>query len=153
MRIKLFICFISLKFVFCSWFVQVCEYQSVNLLLSKHWHKLNWFANFHHIIENMKLICRPFTRCCASAASNAWDGDSCYRCLRCLSVTWLISTSLCKNGWTDQDAVWGEHCPWNIVLDVGPDPPQRGEGGLLLDFRIPSYLKRLKLEAWNLACI
>jgi len=27
--------------------------------------------------------------------------------------------------------------PWNIVLDVGPDPPQRGEGGPLLNFETP----------------
>jgi len=27
----------------------------------------------------------------------------------CLSVTRLSSASLCKNGWTDQDPVWGEH--------------------------------------------
>jgi len=27
----------------------------------------------------------------------------------CLSVTQLNSASLCKNGWTDQDAVSGEH--------------------------------------------
>jgi len=37
---------------------------------------------------------------------------------------------MCKNGCTDQDDVWGEHSggPWNILLDVGSDPPQRGEG-------------------------
>jgi len=33
----------------------------------------------------------------------------------CLSVTRLISASVCKNGWTDQDAIRGEHSrgPWS----------------------------------------
>jgi len=26
-----------------------------------------------------------------------------------LSVTWLISASLCENEWTDQNPVWDEH--------------------------------------------
>jgi len=30
---------------------------------------------------------------------------------------------------------------WIIVLDVGLDPPQRGEGGPLLNFGIKSYLR------------
>jgi len=30
----------------------------------------------------------------------------------CLSVTRLISASLFKNGWTDEDAVLGEHSLW-----------------------------------------
>jgi len=29
--------------------------------------------------------------------------------------------------------------PWNIVLDVGLDPPQRGQGCPLLNFGTPSY--------------
>jgi len=42
----------------------------------------------------------------------------------CLSVTRLNSASLCKNGWKDQDAVWGVHScvPRDIVLHGGPDP-------------------------------
>jgi len=68
------------------------------------------------------------------AAANAWDADYCYRWSRCLSVSMPVclshvnSASLC--GWTDQDAVWGEHS-WgtrNIVLDGDPYPPQRERG-------------------------
>jgi len=37
--------------------------------------------------------------------------------------------------------------PWNIMLDVGLDPPQRGEGDPLLNFRTPLlFLEWLKLE-------
>jgi len=48
----------------------------------------------------------------------------------CLSVCLLRgSDSLCENGWTDQDPVWGEHScgPRSIVFDGGPDPPPRNE--------------------------
>jgi len=47
-----------------------------------------------------------------------WGCIECMRCRLllpmsavsvCLSVTRLISASLCKNVWTDQDAFWGEH--------------------------------------------
>jgi len=50
----------------------------------------------------------------------------------CLSVTRLNSASLCKNGWMDQDHVWGEQSwgPWNIWLDRGSDLPQREGGGV-----------------------
>jgi len=51
---------------------------------------------------------------------------------------WTIGTpchELCKNGWTDQDAVWvlSGVCLRKHVLDGGPDPPStriilRGEG-------------------------
>jgi len=60
-----------------------------------------------------------------------------------LSVTRLKSASLRNNDWTDQDAVWGEDSwgPWSIVLDVGPDLPQRGEGDPLLNFGTPLYLR------------
>jgi len=48
-----------------------------------------------------------------------------YRCERCLSVTWLNSASLLKNGWTDQDADWGEHSwgPLEHCIRRGPDSP------------------------------
>jgi len=48
-----------------------------------------------------------------------------------LFVTRLNSASLCKNGWTDQDADWNEHSrdQWNIVLNGSPDSPsERGWG-------------------------
>jgi len=40
---------------------------------------------------------------------------------------------------------------WNIVLDMGPDPPQREEEGPVLNFGTPPPLspERLKLEPWN----
>jgi len=43
----------------------------------------------------------------------------------CLSVTQLNSASLCKNGWTNQNHVCGDHSwgPWNVVLYGSPDPP------------------------------
>jgi len=49
---------------------------------------------------------------------------------------WLNSVSLCNNGLTDQDPVWGEHSwgPWNIVLDGGPDLPTAREGGFSATF-------------------
>jgi len=31
--------------------------------------------------------------------------------------------------------------PWNIVLNVGPDLPQRGGGGSVLNFGTPSYIR------------
>jgi len=78
------------------------------------------------------------------ATSNAWDAVYSYRCsLRLsisLSTTRLISASLYKNDWTDQDAVWDEHSwkPWNIVLDVGPDhPTERGRETQFLNFGTP----------------
>jgi len=47
-----------------------------------------------------------------------------------LSVTRLNSPSLCENGGTYQDAVWGEHSwgPRDIVLHGSPDPPTDREG-------------------------
>jgi len=66
----------------------------------------------------------------------------CYRCAQRLSVslivslfdTRLISASLCKNGRTDQDALWGEHSwrPTGHCVTWGPDPPQTGGGDLPL---------------------
>jgi len=60
------------------------------------------------------------------------------------SVIWLNSDSLCKNGWTDQDAIWGEHS-WgpmeHCVLHGYPDPPTDRGGNLLLNFGTPSYLQ------------
>jgi len=49
----------------------------------------------------------------------------------CLSLMLLISASLCKNGWTDQDAVWDEHSwePVEHCVKSGSWSPQReGEG-------------------------
>jgi len=44
--------------------------------------------------------------------------------------------------------------PWNIVLDVGPDPPQRGEGGPLLNFgSLLIFPEQPKLETWHFLCI
>jgi len=51
-----------------------------------------------------------------------------------LSVTRLNSASLCQNGQTDQDAVWGERC-WRTLCYTGVlIPPQTGGGDLLLNF-------------------
>jgi len=53
----------------------------------------------------------------------------------CLSV--CLSRGLTRltvqNGWTDQDAVCGEHSwgLWNSVLEGDPDPPQRVGGGVV----------------------
>jgi len=48
-----------------------------------------------------------------------------------LSVTRLISALLCKNGWTDQDAVWGKHSrgPMEHCVRRGFwSPTERGRG-------------------------
>jgi len=63
-----------------------------------------------------------------------------------LSVTRLISASLCKNGWTDQDDVWGELFflgggARDIVLDVGLDLfTERGKWPTS-KFKNPFYLR------------
>jgi len=56
-----------------------------------------------------------------------------------LSVVRLKSGSLCKNGWTEQDAVWGNTLGglWNIVLHWGPDFPHRGGGEPTFQFWDP----------------
>jgi len=67
----------------------------------------------------------------------------CYRCSRCLSVTPVISTLLCKNGRTHQDDVWSEHSwgPMEHCVRRGSWCPYREEkGGPLLKFGTPSYL-------------
>jgi len=92
----------------------------------------------------------------------------CIECMRCrrlllmfavsvrLSVTRLISASLCKNGWTEPDAVLGEHSwgPWNIVLDVGSDlPTDRGRESTFKFWDPFISPERLKLQNWNLVCL
>jgi len=44
--------------------------------------------------------------------------------------------------------------PWNIVLDVAPDPPQRGGGLPNFKFWDPLLaLEQLKLQTWNFLCV
>jgi len=44
--------------------------------------------------------------------------------------------------------------PWNIVLGVGPDPPQREVEGPVLNLGTPLLSSEwLKLQNWNFACI
>jgi len=60
-----------------------------------------------------------------------------------LPVTRLISASLCKNGWTDQDAVWGEHSSGsmeNCIRHGSWFPHREWEGGHFYILGPPSYL-------------
>jgi len=54
----------------------------------------------------------------------------------------LISSALCKNDWTDQDAVWGEHSwePMEHYVRHGSWSLHREGRGPLLNFGTPSYL-------------
>jgi len=78
-----------------------------------------------------------------------------------LTTVCSICQSLCHPahlGFTVQKWLNGSRCclvehswgRWNIVLDVGPDSPQRGGGGPVLNFGTPLLSsERLKLEQWR----
>jgi len=80
-----------------------------------------------------------------------------------LSVTWLCSASLCKNGWTDQDPVWDERSwgPKEHCVRRGSSPPHSEARGcslrqitlafcLLLAFLPPGFDVTLVTVTWLL---
>jgi len=71
--------------------------------------------------------------------------DAAY-CCQSSSVVYLSvshSSEPCKNGWTNQDAIWDEDSggPRNHVLDGGPDPPRKGaswgKGRPIVKYNVP----------------
>jgi len=76
--------------------------------------------------------------------------DVCSICLSvCLSVTRIISASLCKSRWTDQNAVWDEHSwgPMKLGVRCGSLSPTERRRGPSLKFWDPFLSpEQLKLD-------
>jgi len=71
----------------------------------------------------------------------------------CVSVTRINSAFLCKNGWTDQDAVWSEHsCGHGILCYTRvliPSQTGVGELGKISPIMHPLHISGTT-EAWDL---